>query len=132
MVKTIRILVLVLLLVLAANAFGGSWLLIRDPSGNSINIPVELLEDTPFDDYLIPGIILFAANGALSVLVAFLTVIKAANYPWFIIIQGCILIGWLTGELILNKAFFHPVLHYTLYTIGVVFIVSGFIIKGQA
>lgn len=127
--KTIRILVLVLLLVLAANAFGGSWFLIRDPSGKSIGIPLELLEGTPFDDYLIPGIILFAANGVLSILVVFLTVTKAANYPWFIVFQGCILIGWLTGELLLNKAFFHPFLHYSLYTIGVAFVVSGFILK---
>lgn len=108
---------------------GGSLFLIADPSGKTIQIPIELLNGTPFSDYLIPGIILLFANGILSVVIAILTVKKIKHYQWFIILQGCVLIGWLTVELILNIEFFSPVLHYPLYSIGIIFIVTGLISK---
>ena len=125
MIKKLRIFAIILLLFLALNAIGGGLLLIADPSGNSIRIPVELLQGTPFSDYLIPGIILVLANGILSLIVAILTIKKIKNYELFIILQGCVLIGWLTIEIILNKEFFSPTLHYPLYSMGVIFVVSG-------
>ena len=121
----LRIFSIILLLFLAINAFWGSIYLIADPSGKAIQIPIELLEGTPFSDYFIPGIILFISIGVLSLSVAFITIKKVKNYPWFIILQGCVLIGWLTTEIILNKDFFSSVLHYPFYTIGVLFIVFG-------
>ena len=66
MIKTIRIITLVFLLFLSLNAIGGGLFLITDPSGETIQIPVEFLHGTPFNDYLIPGIILLFANGILS------------------------------------------------------------------
>jgi protein-S-isoprenylcysteine O-methyltransferase Ste14 len=51
---------------------------------------------------------------------------KIKNYPLLIILQGCVLISWLTAELILNIEFFSPVLHYPFYSLGIVFIVTGF------
>ena len=134
MKQTLRIIAIILLIFLAANAIGGSIFLIVDPSGEAIQIPVELLQGTPFNDYLIPGIVLLFANGFLSLAVARVTIKKVKYYPWSIILQGCVLIGWLTAELILNIDFFAPILHYPLYTIGLILIVSGLIImkRGQS
>lgn len=129
MKKTLRIIVIILLIFLALNAIGGGLFLIADPSGKAIQISIELLQGTPFTDYLIPGIILLFANGILSLATAILTIRKVKSYPWFIILQGCVLIGWLTFEIILNKKFFSPILHYPLYTIGIIFIISGFTIE---
>jgi len=33
--------------------------LVLDPTGKSLSIPVAWLENSPFSDYLIPGLILF-------------------------------------------------------------------------
>ncbi len=131
MIKLIRIILIVLLFFLALNAIGGGLLLIVEPSGEAIQIPVELLQGTPFKDYLIPGIILFFAIGILSLVSAVLTIRQKKYYQWFIILQGCVLIGWLTIELFLNKDFFAPVLHFPLYTLGLFFIVSGYSMKGS-
>ena len=127
--KALRTFALILLFILAVSAFFGSWGLISDPSGKAIQIPIEMLDGTPFSDYLIPGIILLFANGFLSLVIAVLTIKKTKHYPWFIILQGCVLIGWLTAELILNKEFFYPIIHYPLYSIGILLIVLGFIIE---
>jgi hypothetical protein len=127
--RTLRIISIILLLFLAVNAVGGSLYLITDPTGKAIQIPLELLEATPFYNYLIPGIILLLSIGFLSIIVAVMTIKKNNHHPLFIILQGCVLIGWLTVELILNSEFFSPILHYPLYIIGILLIVFGLILK---
>ncbi len=129
MKKILIIISIILLFFLAINAIGGGLLLIIDPTGKTIQIPVELLQGTPFNDYLIPGLILFLAIGVLSIVTAIKTIKQSINYPWFIIVQGSVLIGWLTIEIILNSKFFEPGLHYPLYAIGLFFIIAGLIIK---
>jgi len=127
--KALRTFALILLFILGLSALFGSWGLISDPSGKAIQISIEMLEGTPFSDYLIPGIILLFANGFLSLLIAILTIKKTKHYPWFIILQGCVLIGWLTVELVMNIKLFYQIMHYPLYCIGILLIVLGFIIE---
>ena len=129
MKNNLRKLSIILLFFLAANAVGGSLYLITDPTGKAIQIPIELLEVTPFNDYLIPGIILFLSIGVLSIVVAIFTIKRTIHYPLFIVIQGWVLFSWLTIELILNSEFFNPILHYSLYVISILLIIFGFIIK---
>ncbi len=129
MINVIRTTVLILLFFLALNAVGGGLAFIADPSGNVMQIPIDLLQNTPFKDYLIPGIILLVSNGILSLLVAILTLKKVTYYPWLIILQGCVLISWLTIELAININFFHPFLHYPLYVMGALFIAAGVFIQ---
>jgi len=121
----IRIVVIILLFFLSLNAIGGSLFLIADPSGKLIQIPLELLNGTPFNNYLIPGIILLVSIGIFSLATAIATIKKTKSCIWLIIIQGCVLIGWLTIELLLNPLFFEPVLHFPLYVIGILLIVVG-------
>ncbi len=45
------------------------------------------------------------------------------------ILQGCVLIVWLTAELIFNIKMFSPVMHYPLYRIGILLIAIGSIIN---
>ncbi|MEZ4621512.1 MAG: hypothetical protein R2867_39255 [Caldilineaceae bacterium] len=44
-------------------AVAGGLGLALDPSGASLGTPLELLEETPFTTFLIPGIVLFTVNG---------------------------------------------------------------------
>jgi len=129
MIKILRIVALVLLLILSVAAIYGGLSFIIDPSGESIQISIDVLNGTPFNNFLIPGIILFLANGLLSALVVIITIKKMKYYPWFIILQGFVLIGWLTGELIMNIELFFPIMHYPLYTFGVLFIVLGLLLQ---
>ena len=128
-IKIIRSFVYFLLLFLAVNAIGGSYFLISDPSGKSIQIPIELLEGTPFDNYLIPGVILLFSIGFPSIMVAVSMTKNSEYHQLLIIFQGCVLIGWLTIQLILNPLFLSPILHYPLYVMGVLLIIFGFILK---
>ena len=100
-------------------------MLISDPSGYSMELPIELLSQTPFDNYLVPGILLLVAIGFLSIAVCTLTIRQTANYTMFLILQGCVLFIWLTTELIMNIEFYHTLYHLPLYIISILLIVIG-------
>lgn len=125
MKKKLRIFSLVLLLLLGSSAIGGGWMLISDPSGYSMELPIELLSQTPFDNYLVPGILLLVAIGFLSIAVCTLTIRQTANYTLFLILQGCVLFIWLTTELIMNIEFYYTLYHLPLYIISILLIVIG-------
>jgi len=121
----LRIASIFLLLVIGFAAIYGGWMLIVDPSGQKLQIPLDPLEKTPFNNYMIPGVVLFVVIGIFSLLTVIFTIIKIKYYAWLIILQGCFLIGWLTIELLFNKDFFSPVLHYPLYAIGILLLIIG-------
>jgi hypothetical protein len=52
----------VLQLFIGLGAVGGGLVLILDPSGSKLGIPVELLKNTPFSTYLVPGIVLYLTS----------------------------------------------------------------------
>ncbi len=54
---------LALLVVLAAGALYGGAALVADPSGALLDMPVTLLDGSPFTDYLVPGSVLFVLLG---------------------------------------------------------------------
>jgi hypothetical protein len=67
---------MVLLVLLGISAIGGAVGLLADPSGKVIGIPLNWLEHSPFDSYLIPGIILLVVLGIYPIVVAFLLYCK--------------------------------------------------------
>ncbi len=49
----------------------GGGLLVLDPSGRWLGMPMALLEDSPFNNFLIPGLLLLVLVGLLALLVAY-------------------------------------------------------------
>ena len=125
MKKTWRLWVLILLFFLGISALFGSYYLITDPTGESLQMPPSLLDSMPFENYLIPGTLLLIVNGIPALLIAFLTLFKVKYYAYLRVIQGIILIIWLTSELIININLFYPLTHITYYLIGSALIFLG-------
>lgn len=50
--------------------YGGS-ILVFDPTGENMKLPLHLLEGTPFEDYLFPGILLLLILGIFPTVVAY-------------------------------------------------------------
>ncbi len=57
--------------ILGLGAIGGSIMLIVDPSGGKMGMPLSILERTFFPSYLIPGILLLLIFGVFPLLVAY-------------------------------------------------------------
>lgn len=127
--KTIvKITALLLLIVNGTGALYGGLHMIADPSGAGLQMPLSFLEHSPFQSYLIPGIILLIVNGILSFAAIAATILKARNYAWFIIMQGVILTGWITVQVILLRLFYAP-MHATFLAVGVLLIACGLYLR---
>lgn len=125
MKKNMRIVAVVLLFFLGISALFGSYHLIIDPSGQSLQMPLGLLNPTPFENYFIPGILLFLTNGIPPLLIGFISIRKVNHYEYFIILQGGILFLWLTAELIINIDFYYPLAHVSYYIIAILLMGIG-------
>jgi hypothetical protein len=125
----VRIASLILLSVVGITALLGGAALVIDPSGQSMSLNVEGLAGTLFDDYRVPGIILFLAIGVLSLSVAVLTVANAKNYPILIFYQGVILTGWIMTQINLLPETHYMQIVYGLFGIMLMLLGSYLLIK---
>jgi len=66
-IKTTRNSLLFLLLFLGLGAIFGGGILIISPSGKMFGMPLSMLDNSPFNNFLIPGIILFSLLGLVPI-----------------------------------------------------------------
>jgi hypothetical protein len=80
--------------------FGG-LMLILDPSGNSLNMPLSLLNNSPFINYLIPGLILFFILGVIP-FVVLNGLWKKKGWSWYgSLFVSLALIIWIAVEVLM-------------------------------
>lgn len=98
---------------LGISAVLGGAALIISPNGQLLNMSLALLENSPFNSFLIPGFILFFGIGILPIIISFylfsekqikiglkIKVYKHLHLAWnFSLYNGFILIIWITIEL---------------------------------
>jgi hypothetical protein len=94
----------ILQLIIGLGAVGGGLVLILDPSGSNLGIPVELLKSTPFSTYLVPGIVLLVVNGLGSLVGAAASFIRhrfagetAMALGVFLVVWILLQVYWFTG-----------------------------------
>lgn len=131
MKTTIRILAISLLLFLGLGGVYGAIMLISDPSGGKFEWSMDLLNGTPFNSFLIPGIMLLVSNGLFPIFTAAITVLKKSYAHTLILLQGIIVLIWLSVQLILNSDFFQPVTHYPSYSTGFLLVIIGLVLRRQ-
>jgi uncharacterized membrane protein len=124
----LRITAIVLLFIVSLNALAAGYSFITDPTGRGLGISTDYLRQAaPFEDYFIPGIILFTVIGVVSSFIAILTITKQRHYPFLLLMHGCILVGWIAIQLLIVTAF-HP-LHLIIGLIGITLIIMGWLIN---
>jgi magnesium-transporting ATPase (P-type) len=126
-----------LLAFLGIGAIGGGGALIISPSGKLLGgIPLSLLKNSPFNDFLIPGIILFFVLGIFPCLVAYSLLKKTANnlaeslnffkdmyWAWsFSIYVAFALIIWIQVEMYFMQAVVWLHTFYMILAIVIIFV----------
>lgn len=134
---TARNLHLFLLAFLGLSAVGGGGALIISPSGKLLGgLPLSLLQNSPFHNFLIPGIILFVVLGLFPTVLIFALVKKSASpfaeyfnffkdmhWAWsFSIYAAFALIIWLQTEMYFLQAVGWLHNFYMLYSILLIFV----------
>lgn len=108
-------------------ALGGGFMLVRDPSGSALGVPLTLLEGSPFPDFLIPGIFLLAVNGIGSMIGAGLSFSRRRYAQEIAIVLGAILVAWIVIQVVIISSF--SWLHVLYFILGVVELGIGFYIR---
>lgn len=91
----------------AVGAIPAAILMIIDPSGKLMGLPSDMLAESPFKDFLVPGIFLLVLNGLFQAAGAALSFKKQAFAPHAGFILGLILTSW-----ILVQGFFLGLGHF--------------------
>ena len=123
---------IVLLVVLGVSALIPGAMFMLAPDGHLIQMPMSNLQDSPFRDYFIPGLLLFCFVGVFPVLVAYglwrmpawewpnlINPFRAQHWSWAgSLAAGVILIIWITAQVFLIKSV--AFLHYLYWGWGIV------------
>jgi hypothetical protein len=135
--KTARNILITLLLFLGIGALGGGLGLIISPSGKLMGgLPLSSLQNSPFTDFLIPGIILFLVLGISPCLISLALIRKPVNrvaeyfnffkdmhWAWtFSIYVAFALIIWIQVETIFISGTSWLQTFYMLYAIPIIFV----------
>lgn len=113
-------------LFISLGALGAGWLMLTHPSGSINGMSVEILADSPFSDFFIPGMVLFVVNGLGNLLGAFLAFNKKAAAGNVAILLGMLLIGWLGFQVFWIG--FYPIIQSLYMFLGFSEMVLGYLI----
>lgn len=125
----LRVLAIATLTFLGISACLGAVPLILEPSGKLLMMPLSLLEHSPFSNFLIPGLILFFANGVLSAIVLVLALRRTKDYGWWIVLQGCAIGGWIATQVLMIRTVIWA--HYLYLAIGLILVVCGWLLRKE-
>jgi len=117
----------VLQVFIGIGAVAGGVALALDPSGVSLGMPLELLEETPFATFLIPGIVLLAVNGMGSLTGAIASFARHRYAGHAAIALGAFLIAWILVQ-VYWFAGFHW-LHWLYLGLGIVELALGWAVR---
>ena len=125
----LRIIAIVLMMVTALNALATGYSFMVDPSGAGLGMSTSFIQNSPFTDFFIPGIILFIFNGLTNIVTSIIAIRKGKDYSLLISLQGLILLGWIIIQFTMVEIF-HP-LHLIMGIIGACLIIIGVSITNQ-
>jgi len=125
MIKLMSVVSIFLLFFTGITALIGGGMLIYNPSGKPLRMDTAILAGSPFDTFLIPGLILFLFIGVSCIVIAFLEIYDRTYSTKLVFYQGIVMIGWIVVQLLLIKQFHLLQLIYLL--IGVALIYIGYL-----
>jgi hypothetical protein len=110
------------------SALSGIMMMIN-PNGATLQLPLDLLDGTIFKDYFIPGILLTALVGVTNFLALFYIIQKKSNrYNWAIT-GGFAIIFWILIQMMVIHTIYW--LHFLFLGIGLLIILIAYQLKGK-
>jgi len=110
---------------LSLGALAGGLALILGPRGEVIPLQVSSLAGSPFDSYLVPGLVLFGVLGLGPLVAVAMTLRRHPLAPLAAVVTGAALLGWLAVEIVIVGFSSEPPLQPFYIALGVVLVVLG-------
>lgn len=105
------------------------WLVVDYGSGVKLQLPLSHLEHTPFNDYRIPGLVLFTVNGVFSLLTLLALLFNLKIAPKLVILQGLLLAGWIIIQVIMIRSV--NWMHWMYWGVGMLLMAIGYLLQKQ-
>lgn len=122
-------LLFVLVVFIALTSTISGLLMISKPDGSILQLTPGLLEGTPFNNYLVPGILLATIVGGVNLIAVFFNMQRHPfRYNWAMA-GGFMISGWLIVQMILIRTLHW--LHFIYLGIGLLIILIAFQLKGK-
>jgi peptidoglycan/LPS O-acetylase OafA/YrhL len=102
----------------ALSAFGAGAMFMAAPSGRLMGMTEATLARSPFRNYLVPGIVLFAVVGGTQALAAWAEIQRWPRAGWLSVVAGTVLAGWIAVQAAMI-GLGHP-MQPSLFVVGVV------------
>ena len=98
---------------------------LADPTGGSMGLPPDWIENTVFGSYVIPGLYLLAMNGIGMLVLAGLSAIGHWAAPWLTGVLGVGLIIWIVVQLLVmpETMILQPIFLATGFALGTIALV---------
>ena len=110
------------LVLLGIGALAGGVALVVKPDGSVMHMPLAYLDDSPFADYLLPGLILGGLFGVGSLVVAAMGMVRLRVAPFLAFVVGCGQMIWIAVQLtMIEEVSLHP----TMFGVGLVIAVAS-------
>ncbi len=97
--RSFNILLSVLQMFVGITAILGGFGLVSDPSGAGMEVPLTLLENSLFTNYLIPGIVLLIVIGVGNVLAGIVTFLRHRHFGKIAVFLGGFLVLYILIEI---------------------------------
>jgi CDP-diglyceride synthetase len=118
---------LLLVLFQGLSGLAGGVGLVLDPSGKSLQIPINWLDNSPFNDYLIPGFILLIVLGVFPFITLYRLWFKM-KWAWlFAFVLGIALLIWIGVEIIIIGYQPDPPLQLIYGLVGLIILILLFL-----
>lgn len=115
--RKVYLILIALHIFVGIGALAGGLAAIMDPI-HPLGVSVELLEHSPFDSYLIPGIILFTVIGLGNILSAFVFHFRLNYHGYISSFFGWALVVWIVVQCIMLRSVVF--LHVLYFLIGLI------------
>lgn len=102
----VRFLLIAALVFQGLSGLAGGFGLIGDPSGESVGLPTAWLEGSPFQSYLVPGLVLFAVLGIVPLVVGWAVWQRRARAHEAALLVGAALLVWIAVQITIVG--YHP------------------------
>ena len=116
-------LALILLFLSSAVAFYSGYQLYAHPDGSSVKLPLEILENTPFKNFKIPGIALIISIGLFGAVTIIFTLYQQQYHAKYIIGAGFMLTVWILILMAVSPEVYRK--YYVLLFMGIIQLLCG-------
>ncbi|MBU0927902.1 MAG: hypothetical protein KKA67_09140 [Spirochaetes bacterium] len=102
-------------LLVGVGGLAGGLAAVSDPV-SPLGVPTEMLKNSPFSDYLIPGIVLMAVIGMGNLVAGFLAISRFKHSGLTSGAMGAVLVGWIVIQCFMLRTV--AALHVIFFFIG--------------